>query len=52
MQAAIDAEGAGIIVNAARGVMYAEASDGERWVDASRRAAVTLRDQINAARGR
>lgn len=51
VQSAIDAGGAGIIVNASRGVMYAPAEPGERWLDASRRAAVTLRDQINAARG-
>lgn len=52
VQSAIDAEGAGIIVNASRGVMYAQALVGERWLDASHRAAATLRDQINAARSR
>lgn len=51
VRAALDAEGAGILVNASRGVMYAAAEDG-RWADASRRAAETLRDQINAARAR
>ena len=51
VQGALDAHGAGIIVNASRGVMYAPAEDG-RWADASRRAAETLRDQINAARAR
>lgn len=51
VQAAIDADGAGILVNASRGVMYAPAEDG-RWADASRRAAESLRDQINAARAR
>jgi len=51
VQAALDADGAGILVNASRGVMYAPAEDG-RWADASRRAAETLRDQINAARAR
>lgn len=51
VQAALDARGAGILVNASRGVMYAPAEDG-RWADASRRAAETLRDQINAARAR
>ena len=44
-------EGAGILVNASRGVMYAPAEDG-RWADASRRAAEALRDQINEARAR
>ncbi len=52
VQSAIDAHGAGIIVNASRGVMFATPEGGERWTDASRRAAVSLRDQINAARGR
>ncbi len=51
VQAAVDADGAGILVNASRGVMYAPAEDG-RWADASRRAAESLRDQINAARAR
>lgn len=51
VQAALDAHGAGIIVNASRGVAYAPAEDG-RWADASRRAAELLRDQINAARAR
>ena len=51
VQAALDAHGAGIIVNASRGVAYPPAEDG-RWADASRRAAETLRDQINAARAR
>ena len=52
VQSAIDAHGAGIIVNASRGVMFATPEGGERWTDASRRAAGSLRDQINAARGR
>ena len=51
VQSALDADGAGILVNASRGVIYAPAEDG-RWADASRRAAESLRDQINAARAR
>jgi orotidine-5'-phosphate decarboxylase len=53
--AAIDARGRGIIVNASRGVLYAARDDDLRtaagWFDASRRAAMALRDAINAARG-
>ncbi|MDA0815831.1 MAG: orotidine-5'-phosphate decarboxylase [Chloroflexi bacterium] len=52
VQAAMDADGAGILVNASRGVMFAPVAEGERWTDASRRAAMALRDQINAARRR
>ncbi|MGE3961079.1 MAG: orotidine-5'-phosphate decarboxylase [Dehalococcoidia bacterium] len=51
VQAALDADGGGILVNASRGVMYAPAEDG-RWADASRRAAESLRDEINAAAAR
>lgn len=51
VRAALDAAGGGILVNASRGVMYAPAEDG-RWQDASRGAAESLRDQINAARAR
>lgn len=52
VQAALDARGGGIIVNASRGVMYAAPREGERWADASRRAAADLRDEINRARAR
>jgi orotidine 5'-phosphate decarboxylase subfamily 2 len=52
VQAAVDAHGAGILVNASRGVIYAPAENASRWSDASRAAAETLRDQINAARAR
>ncbi len=51
VQAALDSHGAGILVNASRGVAYPPAEDG-RWADASKRAAEALRDQINAARAR
>jgi orotidine-5'-phosphate decarboxylase len=54
VQASVDANGGGIIVNASRGVLYAEpvkngcAVGG--WAEASRSAAKQLRDAINAAR--
>lgn len=51
VRAGVDARGAGIAVNASRGVLYAGGFDG-RWADASRAAAIQLRDQINAARAR
>ncbi|MCK9486118.1 MAG: orotidine-5'-phosphate decarboxylase [Dehalococcoidia bacterium] len=57
VRAAVDAEGAGIMVNASRAVLYASpvgdpgcAPGG--WMDASREAAIDLRDQINQARAR
>lgn len=52
VQAASDANGGGILVNASRGVMFAPRVEGERWADASRRAAETLRDEINRVRAR
>ncbi|TAJ21931.1 MAG: orotidine-5'-phosphate decarboxylase [Dehalococcoidia bacterium] len=57
VRAGMDANGAGIMVNASRGVLYAGASGDPGcapggWADASREAAITLRDQINAARAR
>ena len=54
VQAAVDANGGGILVNASRGVLYADpvkngcAVGG--WSEASRAAAKQLRDAINAAR--
>lgn len=52
VQAAVDAEGAGVVVNASRAVLYAaDAANGD-WARASRGAAASLRDAINAARGR
>ncbi|MBT5775178.1 MAG: orotidine-5'-phosphate decarboxylase [Dehalococcoidia bacterium] len=54
VQAAVDANGGGILVNASRGVLYADpikngcAVGG--WSEASRVAAKQLRDAINAAR--
>lgn len=52
VRAGMDKQGAGIAVNASRGVLYPPAGEGGRWADASREAATRLRDQINAARGR
>jgi len=46
--AGLDADGAGIVVNASRGVIYA--SKGADWQVAAREAALTLRDQLEAAR--
>ena len=55
VQGAMDANRAGIIVNASRGVLYPTAPDGHaagrHWADASRAAAIELRDAINTARG-
>ncbi|RJQ13234.1 MAG: orotidine-5'-phosphate decarboxylase [Dehalococcoidia bacterium] len=50
VRAGIDAHGAGIAVNASRGVLYAGGGSEGRWADASRAAAIQLRDQINVAR--
>ncbi|MEX1022681.1 MAG: orotidine-5'-phosphate decarboxylase, partial [Dehalococcoidia bacterium] len=57
VRASIDARGGGILVNASRGVLYAAAGGDPGcspggWLDASRAAAVALRDEINAARAR
>lgn len=52
VRAGMDANGAGIAVNASRGVLYAGVGAAGRWADASRDAAARLRDQINAARAR
>lgn len=49
VRASIDAAGAGILVNASRAISFA--SPGADFQDAARRAAMTLRDAINAARG-
>ena len=48
VQAAVDAEGGGILVNASRGVLYA-GTDGD-YASAARAEAARLRDAINAAR--
>jgi orotidine-5'-phosphate decarboxylase len=47
--AGIDRRGAGLVVNAARQVLYA--SSGDDFPAAARRAAQALRDRINQARG-
>jgi orotidine-5'-phosphate decarboxylase len=48
VEAGLDARGAGIIVNASRGITYA--SRGADWQQAARDAAVSLRDRLEAAR--
>ena len=48
VQAALDAEGGGILVNASRGVLYA--GTGGDYASAARAEAARLRDAINAAR--
>ena len=48
VQAAVDADGGGILVNASRGVLYA-GTDGD-YASAARAEAARLRDAINAAR--
>lgn len=54
VRAAVDAEGAGIMVNASRAILYASSGDPGcapgGWMDASHEAAKSLRDQINLAR--
>ncbi len=50
VRASLDAQGAGILVNASRGVLYA--SQGPDYASAARTAATSLRDAINAARSR
>jgi orotidine-5'-phosphate decarboxylase len=54
VQAAVDADGGGILVNASRGVLYAQPFENGcavgGWAEASRDAAKQLRDAINAAR--
>jgi len=48
VEAGLDARGAGIVVNASRGITYA--SQGADWQQAARAAAVALRDRLEAAR--
>lgn len=48
VQAGLDATGGGLLINAARGVIYA--GSGTDFADAARHAAATLRDEINRAR--
>ena len=43
-----DADGAGLLVNASRSVIFASAADD--WAAAARQAAITLRDQLRRAR--
>lgn len=49
VRACLDGRGSGLLVNASRGVLYADRSRGG-YAEGARRAATTLRDQINAAR--
>jgi orotidine-5'-phosphate decarboxylase len=46
--AGLDANGAGIVVNASRGVIYA--SNGDDWQSAARQAALALHERLEAAR--
>jgi orotidine-5'-phosphate decarboxylase len=48
VRAGLDASGRGVVINAARAVMYA--SDGADFAAAARREALRLRDEINAER--
>ena len=48
LQAALDAEGGGVIVSASRQILYA--SPGDDFAEAARRAALGLRDEINRER--
>jgi orotidine-5'-phosphate decarboxylase len=48
VDAGLDANGAGIVVNASRGVIYA--SNGADWQSAARAAALDLRERLEAAR--
>ncbi len=54
VQASVDADGGGILVNASRGVLYAQPFENGcavgGWAEASRDAARELRDAINTAR--
>jgi len=48
VQAGVDTQGAGILVNSSRGIIYA--GNGEDFARAARRAAMALRDRMNAVR--
>ena len=48
VQAGLDVHGAGILVNSSRGIIYA--GSGEDFARAARRAAMDLRDRMNAVR--
>lgn len=50
VQAAVDGDGGGILVNASRGVLYAGGGGDGDYASASRAEATRLRDAINAAR--
>ena len=50
LQVGLDASGAGLLLSASRSVIFAGEQAGENWVSEVRRAAVQLRDDINAAR--
>jgi orotidine-5'-phosphate decarboxylase len=49
VQAGVDADGGGVLVNASRSILYASA--GSDWQSAARAEATRLRDAINSARG-
>ena len=50
VQVGLDTTGAGLLLSASRSVIFAGEHVGENWVSAVRRAAVQLRNEINAAR--
>lgn len=49
VKAGMDTEGAGMVINSGRAILYA--SRGADWREAARKAATETRDAINAARG-
>jgi orotidine-5'-phosphate decarboxylase len=48
LRAGLDARGSGVLINSSRSIIYA--GNGEDFARAARRAALSLRDQINAVR--
>lgn len=50
LRVGLDKTGAGLLLSASRSVIFAGEHAGEDWVSEVRRAAVQLRDEINAAR--
>ncbi|MBT3941479.1 MAG: orotidine-5'-phosphate decarboxylase [Chloroflexi bacterium] len=49
-QAGVNSDGRGVMISSSRGIIYAS-EDASDFADAARRAASTLRDEINEARG-
>lgn len=50
LQVGLDTSGAGLLLSASRSVIFAGEQAGENWASEVRRAAMQLRDEINAAR--